>query len=250
MDAIELLRKRVVPLFESDFKDLPKEKGVCEVLGIEVEGFVNKDSYGTMTIQSDVLRVFTQPSYDVIGFAMGTREAPKVAMRFTDYKSAWLIVPTSDEQPELWCGGKYPEKISYQTPFKIKSLSGNQALVELLEDDRPYLAINLSPRKELYLKNLLVGDKNNLILCQEQGCVITPRTHWKEFKEMFQGLEKKDRAEALTILRGINAGRFDQANDRVQQFFAKNMDFARFSAQVLPKNPIARNVWLSALGAV
>jgi hypothetical protein len=250
MNAVDLLRKKVVPFFESDFKNVPKEKGICEVFGMEVEGFVNVDSYGIRTIQSDVLRVFTQPSYDVIGFAMGTREAPKVAMRFIDYKSAWLIVPANEDQPELWCGGKYPEKISYSTPFKVKSLSGNQALVELLEDERAFLSIELSPRKELYLKNLIVGDEKNLILCQETGCIVTPRLHWKDFKEKYLDLDKKDRAEALTILRGINNGRLEQTHDRVQKFFEKNMEFARFSGQALPKNPLARNVWLSALGGV
>lgn len=249
MDAVELLRKKLVPFFESEFKELTKEKGKCEVFGNVVEGFVNVDSYKIRTIQSDVLRVFTQPSLDVIGFAIGTREAPKTAMRLIDYKSAWLIVPTTNDQPELWCGGKYPEKISYTTPFKIKPLSGNQALIQLLEDNRPYLAISLSPRKELYLKNLLVGDENNLVICQEQGTIIVPRANWIEFKDQYLKLDKKVKAEALTVLRALNTGRLHQTDERVQKFFADNIEFVKFCGQALPQNPIARNIWLSAVGA-
>lgn len=250
MDAIALLRSRILPYFKSEFQNLPKAKGKCEVFGYEVEGYVNIDSYGIQTVQSDILRIFTQPSFDVIGFLMGTREAPKQAMRFIDYKSAWLIVPVGDDQPELWCGGKYPDKTSLTTPFKVRNLSGNLALLELLNDARAYLAISLSPRKELYLKNLLVGDQNNLVICQESGTIVTPRKNWKEFTENYLALDKKTRSEALNILRGINTGRLNQTSDVVQKFFASNMDFAQKSGQMMPVNPHARNVWLSALGAL
>lgn len=250
MDSVELLRNKIVPFFKLDFEKVEREQGRCEVFGDEVNGYVNLDSYGIKTVQSDVLRIFTQPSYDVIGFAMGTREAPKIAMRLIDYKSAWLIVPVGKDQPELWCGGKYPEKTSLTTPFKIRGLSGNLALIELLNDDRPYLAISLSPRKELYLKNMLVGDRNNLILCQETGTTIVPRKNWKEFKDHYLSLDKKVRSEALNILRGINTGRLDQSSEKVQSFYEKNMEFAQISGQLLPQNPHARNVWLAALGAM
>lgn len=250
MDAIALLRSRILPHFKSEFQNLPKATGRCEVFGCEVEGYVNVDSYGIQTIQSDILRIFTQPSFDVIGFAMGTREAPKQPMRLIDYKSAWLIVPVGDDQPELWCGGKYPDKTSLNTPFKVKRLSGNQALFELLNDARAYLTISLSPRKELYLKNLLVGDSNNLVICQERGTIITPRKNWKAFTENYLSLEKKKRSEALNILRGINTGRLDQASDLVQKFFENNMEFAQICGQLMPLNPHARNVWLAALGAL
>lgn len=250
MDAIALLRSRILPYFQPEFQNLPKATGKCEVFGGEIEGYLNVDSYGIQTVQSDILRIFTQPSYDVIGFAMGTREEPKQAMRLIDYKNAWLIVPVGEDQPELWCGGKYPEKTSSITPFKIRNLSGNQALLELLNDDRPYLAVGLSPRKELYLKNMLVGDTNNLVICQESGTIITPRKNWTEFKEIYLSLEKKMRSEALNILRGINTGRLDQSSETVQKFFQKNILFAQKSGALLPLNPHARNIWFSALGAL
>lgn len=250
MDAVELLRKKILPFFEPEFKELTVQTGVCEVFGIEVNGFLNVDSYQTTTIQSDILRIFTHPSLKNIGFAQGTKEKPTQGMRLIDYKGAWLVVPTNNDQPELWCSGNYLKKISDETPFKIRPLAGGAALAALLEDHRSCLVIELSARKELYLQNLIVGDENHLSLCQEEGNIIIPRNNWTTFKDLYLLMDKKTQAEALTVLRAVNTGRFDQKMDRVQKFYKENAEFSMFCAKALPQNPIARNVWFSALGSV
>lgn len=251
IDAINLIRDRLVPMFKEDFAGVKMEEGLCEVLKVPVNGYVNIDSYKTKTIQSDFLRVFTQPSYKNIGVFMGTPEAPKSAMRFIDYKGAVLIIPTNHESPvEFWCGGKYVKKFSKESPIQVKPLAGNTALMALLEDNRQMLVIFISPRKELYLNNLLIGDQNNLVICDETGTTIVPRKGWLEFKDAYRKLDKKTKSEALVVLRGVNNGNIDQASNRVQDFYANNMNFAKTCASVLPKNPNARTVWLSAIGGL
>jgi hypothetical protein len=251
VNEIELLKKRLVPLFADDFKSLAKGNGPCEVFGGYTEGYINTDSYGKTTIQSDVLRCFCQPSLQVIGYAMGTYENPRTAMRLSDYKSGWLIVPTNEEEKiEFWCGGKYIEKISPVTPFRVKGFAGNEALLRLIEDDRSCLVIAISPRKELYLKNLIIGDKNNLILCLENGAVTVPRKNWHDFKNAYINLNKKIKSDALVIMRGLNTGRFSFLDEKVSSFFAQDKQFALAYRDMTPKNPMARNIWFSALGAV
>lgn len=250
-EAIKLIRERLVPMFKEDFANVQMEDGISEVFNMPVRGYVNIDSYKIKTIQSDVLRVFTQPSYKNIGVFMGTWATPKSAMRFIDYKGGILVIPTNQEFPvEFWCGGKYLEKFSKESPILSKPLAGNAALIALLEDHRAMLVVFVSPRKELYLKNLLIGDENNLIVCNEIGTTIVPRKGWAEFKKAYQQLDKKSKSEALVVLRGINQGRMNQTEDRVQDFYTKNMEFAKTCASLLPKNPNARNVWLSAIGGI
>lgn len=250
-EAIKLIRERLVPMFQEDFSNLEMEKGVCEIFKMPVNGYVNVDSYKVKTIQSDVLRVFTQPSYKNIGVFMGTWEEPKSAMRFIDYKGGVLLIPTDAKSSvEFWCGGKYLEKFSKESPIVSKSLAGNAALIALLEDKREMLVIFVSPRKELFLNHLMIGDKNNLIICDEIGTNTVPRTGWVEFKDAFQQLDKKSKLECLIVLRGVNSGRLEQSNDRVQDFYAQNMEFAQVCASTLPNNPVARNVWLSAIGGL
>lgn len=250
-EPIELLRKRLVPMFQDDFAGLETDKGPCEVFGGEVVGYVNIDSYKVRTIQSDVLRVFTQPSYKVIGLNMGTWENPKSAMRLIDYKQGILLVPTNeDESVEFWCGGKYVDKFSKESPILPRSLSGQLALVKLIEDQRPMLVVITTPRKELYLKNLMVGDANHLVICDEIGTTIVPRKGWNDFKEAYLALEKKVKTEALVVLRGVNSGRIEEVSERVQNFYTNNLDFIKIASTTLPTNPVARNVWLSALGGL
>lgn len=250
-EAFQLIRERLVPMFKEEFSSLEVESGICEVFKIPVNGYVNIDSYKIKTIQSDALRVFTQPSYKNIGVFMGSWDAPKSAMRFIDYKGGVLVIPTAQDEPvEFWCGGKYLDKFSKESPILPKPLVGNAALIALLEDHRAMLVIFVSPRKELYLNHLLIGDKDNLVICDETGTTIVPRQGWTQFKEAFLGLDKKSKNEALVVLRGINSNRMDQKSDRVQNFYAENMDFAKTCASVLPKNPTARNVWLSAIGGL
>ncbi len=250
-EAIALIRERLVPIFQEEFSKLEMEVGLCEVFKEQVNGYVNIDSYKVKTIQSDVLRVFTQPSYKNIGVFMGTWDAPKSAMRFIDYKGGVLLIPTDKESPvEFWCGGKYLEKFSKESPIQSKALSGNSALIALLEDHRSMLVIFISPRKELFLNHLMIGDKNNLVICDEVGTTIVPRQGWKEFKQAFQNMDKKAQTEGLVVLRGTNNGRFEESSDRVQDFYKENMDFAQTCASTLPGNPIARNVWFSALGGL
>lgn len=250
-EPIALLRKRLVPMFQDDFACLETAIGPCEVFGGEVIGYVNVDSYKIRTIQSDVLRVFTQPSYKVIGLNMGTWDNPKSAMRLIDYKQGILLVPTNEEEPvEFWCGGKYVEKFSKESPILPRNLSGQLALVRLIEDQRPMLIITTTPRKELYLKNLMIGDANHLVICDEVGATIVPRKGWIELKEAYMVLDKKTKVEALVVLRGVNSGRMDETSDRVQNFYSNNLDFIKTASATLPTNPTARGVWLSALGGL
>lgn len=249
IDAIELLRKKVVPLFQKDFDTLEKGTGLCEIFKTPVDGYKVVDSYDVETIQSDVVRIFTVGSYETIGLNMGTWEAPNRSMRFMDYKGATMIVPTNDDQPEFWCGGNYLPKLSPTMPFKAKDLTGARALMHLLEDHREMLVISITPRKELWLKNLIVGDENHLVYCNENGANIVPRKGWKEFKEAYIALEKKVRNEALIVLRGTTKGSMSNSSDRVQKFFKDNMDFASVCMKTLPSSPLARSFWLSAIGA-
>lgn len=250
-EAISLIRDRLVPIFQEDFSELEMAVGPCEVFKEQVNGYVNIDSYKIKTIQSDVLRVFTQPSYKNIGLFMGTWENPKSAMRFIDYKGGVLLIPTEQSSPiEFWCGGKYLEKFSKESPIECKAISGNSALVALLEQNRKMLVIFISPRKELFLNHLMIGDENNLVICDEVGTTIVPRTGWHKFKDAFQQLEKKAQTEATVVLRGINGGRLEQSSERVQKFYSENIEFAQTCAATLPSNPLARNVWFSAIGGL
>lgn len=250
LDAISLLKSKVVPLFKKELSELTPEHGVCEIFGTEGNIYCWSDSYNVHYSYSEEATVFTLNSYEVLGINKGTWENPASSMRFMDYKGATLIIPTCDDPPEFWCSGNYYKKLSPKTPFKTKEIAGNAAYLDLLEDHRAMLVIEISIRKELYLKNLMVGDEKNLILATENGCVIVPRTGWVQFKEAFSELTKPDRNEALIILRGVNSGKMQTSSDRVQKFYSSHMEFAIVAKNTLPANPQARLIWLAALGAV
>lgn len=249
IDAIELIRKKVVPFFASDFAKVEKGTGPCEIYKNIVDGYKVVDSYDVETIQSDVVRLFTIGSYETIGLNMGTWENPRIPMRFMDYKGATMIIPTNDDQPEFWCGGNYVAKLSPTMPFLAKDLTGARALIHLLEDHREMLVIAITPRKELWLKNLIVGSKNHLVYCHETGAITVPRKGWIEFKVAFLELDKKKRTEALVVLRGLSKGTINNKSDRVQKFFKENPEFAQVCLSNLPSSPVARTFWFSAVGA-
>lgn len=250
-DAIDLLRTRLVPLFQEDLDTLDRATGVCELLGIPVDGYEVVSSYKVKTVQSDVARIFTLGSYDRIGLFQGTWEKPTQPMRFMDYKGATMIIPTNtEEKPEFWCSGEYIKKVGPKSPFLFKPLAGGNAYVSLLEDKREMLVISISPRKELWIKNLIVGGENHLVYCDESGAKYVPRAGWSEFKAEFLKLNKKTAAQALVILRGTNSGFFAPSATRVQEFYQNNMEFAVICKKLLPASPQARSFWFSALGAV
>lgn len=249
LDPISLLKSKVVPLFQNELAKLDSEIGICEIFGTKEQVYCWEDSYGVHYSYSDAAKVFTIGSYDVIGLNQGTWTAPKSAMRFMDYKGAFMIVPVDNAPPELWCSGNYYKKLSPKTPFETKELAGNAAYLELIEDRRSMLVIEVSIRKELYLKNLMIGDEDHLVLATLSGCVIVPRKGWGDFKSAYLLLPKPKKTEALILLRSLTSGSLQSANPRVQKFFAEYKDFASISQQALPSNPHARMIWLAALGA-
>lgn len=249
LDPISLLKSKVVPLFKKELTELESEIGICEIFGTNEPVFCWEDSYGVHYSYSDAAKIFTLGSYDVIGLNQGTWAAPKSAMRLMDYKGAFMIVPVDNDPPELWCSGNYYKKLSPKTPFKTKELAGNAAYLELMEDHRKMLVIEVSIRKELYLKNLMIGDENHLVLATINGCLIVPRIGWHDFKTAYLSLPKPKRTEALILLRSLTLGTTESANLRVQKFFNEFMEFAVTSKNTLPANPHARLVWLAALGA-
>lgn len=249
IDAIDLLRKKVVPFFKNDLANVEKGTGPCEIFKTETDGYKVKDSYDVETIQSDVVRIFTIGSYETIGLNMGTWENPRIPMRFMDYKGATMVIPTNNDQPEFWCGGNYVAKLSPTIPFLAKDLTGARAMLSLLEDHREMLVISITPRKELWLKNLIVGSENHLVYCHETGAITIPRQGWKEFKEAYLALDKKKRSEALVVLRGTTKGMINNKSDRVQKFFNENTEFAQVCMNTLPASPLARTYWFFAIGA-
>lgn len=249
LEPTSLLKSRLVPLFSNQLSQLTIGEGECEIFGTKGKVYCWIDSYDVPYSYSDAAAVFTVGSLNVIGLNQGTWESPKSAMRFMDYKGAFLLLPVNDEPTELWCSGNYYKKLSPNTPFKTKELADSAAYLELLEDCRAMLVIEVSIRKELYLKNLMVGDEANLVLATETGCVIVPRTGWLEFKEAYLNLPKPKRTESIVVLRGVTTGRLDTSSDRVQKFYSEFMDFAIVAKNTLPKNPQARMIWLAAIGA-
>ena len=249
IDAIELLRKRVVPFFKKDLENTEMITGFCDVSKTIVNGYKVVDSYQVEKLQSDVVRIFTIGSYTSIGLAQGTWENPKIPMRFMDYKGATMVVPTNQDQPEFWCGGNYVAKLSPTIQFLAKDLTGARAQIHLLEDHREMLVIAISPRKELWLQNLIVGTVDHLVYCHETGAITVPRKGWAEFKEAYLKFNKKQRTEALVILRGITKGMIDSKSKRVQQFYEKHPEFATTCMNTLPNSPLARSFWFSAIGA-
>lgn len=248
--AFGLIRRRLLPLFKDEMKELVKSEGICKISGITGTGYIYKDSEKVESHQSPEVRVFHTPSLKNIGFFKGTFEQPTKGMRFIDYNPAILLIPLNDDKIELWCSGKYAAKVSPSTPFKIKELGGSAALMELLEDNRSLLCMRLSPRRELWFKNLQVGDEDNLLLCTEAGVVVTPRKGWHEFKALLIELKKSDKTELISILRMINDGRLSPHIARVQDYFSKHAVLFNKIKLLLPTEPNARKVWLDAAGAV
>lgn len=251
-DAIQLLRDRIVPLFHEDYAELERAAGICPLTNeYSDNGYLVTDSYKTKTVQSDIARLFTLGSYDRIGLFQGTWEKPGTAMRLMDYKGATLVIPVdSNEQPEFWCSGKYVPKVGPKSPFLIKPISGSASYAVLLDDHRPSLVISITPRKELWFKNMIIGDANTLVYCDENGATFIPRANWKAFKSEFLKLNKKAAAEALVVLRGINLGYIAPTSERAQKLYESNLEFTVSCQNLLPLQPQARSFWLSALGTV
>lgn len=250
-DAIRLIHDSLYPSYREELVKEPRQSGICEITKEWVEkGYVVKDSYGQSFIQSEAVRIFTLPSLKNVGFDKGTMENPRSALSLTRFKFAWIVIPKNGEQPELWVGGKYPQKISPKSPFKVRAISGYNALQTLLEDDRAILSIACTNRKELWFNNLRVGDKDTLMVVSEKGCTPVSKSGWKNFKEGFYALPKNQQRKALTTLRGINKGTIEQDSQVVQNFYADNPAFVDVISKHLPEDPRARNFWLEAAGAL
>lgn len=244
LDAVELIRQRIIPLFKSEFDLLENEaqEGTCCFLGLQ--GKVYKVDGLVPSLQCDVVRLFTLGSLNLIGHNI-KETSP---MRFMDYSQAYMLIPTNKDQPEFWCSGKFFPKIAKNSPFINRQLGGGAAEVALLDDAREMLVIDISKRKEFWLKNLMVGTEDFLIICNELQTNIIPRKNWTKFKEAFVQLDKKTRNQALIVLRGLNFGSFETSNEKCQAFFKKNLAFALLCKECLPIQPSARKFWLSALG--
>ena len=234
------------PAFKAELDKEPRASGICEITGEWQEnGYQITDSYKQTYVQSELVRLFTLPSKNNLGLANGN-----TPQNLIGFKSSWVVIPLDDGKPELWIGGKYVAKVPETTCFLIKDLTGNAALIALLEDERPLITIDCNIRKELWFRNLQGGSKNHLAVVAETGLVIIPKTGWPDFKNAYLQLDKKARQDGLVILRSIADGRMDQSSERVQTFYEQNPEFIEVCAKSLPKNPHARLFWLSALGAV
>ena len=232
------------------------DTGVCDASGRPhtewheaPRGYLVSDSYKQKYPQSETCRMLTMASLKCVGLAIGTWEQPQTAQNLIGFKGAYLIFPTQqDLEVELWVGGKYLNKMGEDAPFKTKAFVGNVAKLELIENVGAALVIDINVRKELWFRNLLIGDQNNLIVCSETGALVIPRLKWNEFKQAFLLLEDKVKREGLVVLRGLASGRLNIKSERVQGFLITNREFAGVCATCLPTDPHARLFWLDAVG--
>lgn len=253
IDAFSLLHKRLYPYYADALANEPRcDIAICEASGrLPHEWHESPRGYFSnkqqTLVQSETCRMLSLRSNEIVGSSTAIS-----AQSLIGFMSCFIIVPLEDDKKvELWVSGKSLDRMSPTCPFELKPYGGNRAKLALLEEVGAALVIDSTMRKELWLRTLMVGNEDNLIVCGERGAVSIPRANWPNFKNAFLAIEKnKDRNEAKVILRGLFLGRLTNNNERVQKFFSDQPEFTEACQKYLPDNPHAKLFYIDALGGV
>lgn len=223
--------------------------GCCQRHAKEWEsstGYSVTDSYGQTITECPVCRLFSFRSLDLIGNVYSWSEK-LVAQNLTTMNCYVIFPADTSQKPEIWIGGKYLAKMSSKTPFKVKDLTGGAAQAAMMERASSDIIIQIGIRRELWIKNLLIGTPNQLTVATTEGALRVDRTHWLLLKNAYFAMEKKARSSAIVLLRAITQGRISMASEKAQAFFHENQDFTQVCMQALPVDPQARIFTLAAL---
>ncbi len=197
--------------------------------------------------QCPTCRVLSARAPNALGVERRVGGTP-VYFSLTSLQSGFLIIEEG-QKPELWVGGKYPDKMS-DAVFNIRKVSGHAALVALLE--RPFskraLVVEVSLRKERIARNLVLSSPGLIALCDEKGIVWLPQHGWPSFADALRDMPKKNRNAALVLLKGLASGLYQPNDPLLQDLWAAEPAFAE-ACSALPIDPHARLKWVEA-GAV
>lgn len=196
------------------------------------------------THQCPTCRVLSARPPEALGIERTMGGTP-VYFSLTSLKGGYLIVEEG-HKPELWLGGKYPDKMS-NAVFNVRNVSGHAALLALLE--RPFtrraLVIEVSLRRERIARNLVLSLPGLIALCDEQGVVWLPQHGWSAFADALRAMLKKNRNDSLTLLKGLVSGRYQPNDPLLQDLWAAEPVLAE-ACRALPIDPHARAKWLDA----
>lgn len=227
----------------------------CECCGLPVSEWAAPDAYAyTCSYTASQLphcsscRVFSAGSLLALGLERMVRGITPVYMRLSSFKGATLIL-SPGARPKLWAGGKYPEKIP-SAVFDVRQLAGGAAYAELLRRPPPEgsLVIDLSLRRERYMRNLKLGRADGFTFCTTEGAYEVPTKGWSEFLPAFSGFKPADKNKALATLRAFVRGEITPGSERIQKFWEDNPKIAD-AMGLMPIDPHARLFWLTAAGA-
>ena len=250
MDALTLLQSRLSPLLAEDMAQEVAQpfEGTCENCGRDAGQFGGlaypvTDAYKDSYHQCPACRLLTVQAPKALGNERMAGSTP-IGYKLSSFKGGYLVIPT-EGTPELWLGGKYPEKLT-QAKIKIVTLAGNTAKRALMERPQAQLVIDLSLRRERFTRYLSTGTAKALHIAGETGLTVVPYSGWPAFAQAWQALDKKARSEAIVVLRGVTGGNMASTLPRVQAFWQAHPDFTAACQQALPANPYARLFYVDA----
>lgn len=189
-------------------------------------------------------RIFSVQSKDALGLERTAGSTP-VYLKLSSFKGGFLVLEEG-VRPQLWVGGKYPEKISREV-FDVVPVAGGAAMCELL--DRRFtgkaLIVELSLRRERFMKVLKLSTPGNLMICSAEGTSHVTQQGWEQFKAVMASMKGKDKISALNTLRAFSRGEVSPSSTRAQELWQKHPDLAA-ACKWLPTDPHGRLFWLSA----
>ena len=250
MDALALIHDKLAPIFAVD---LGKETAVscaetCENCGRESSAYGGlaypvTDAYGSSYYHCPACRILTIQAPTALGIDRMAGNTP-IGYKLSSFKGGYLVIPV-DGAPELWLGGKYPDKLA-NAAIAVKNCAGNAAKRALLDAPCEQLVIEVSLRRERFTRYLSIGTAQSLHIASETGMSAIPFAGWPGFAQAWQQLPKKTRAEAIIVLRALTQGTFTSTTERVQAFWQANPDFTKACQAYLPLNPYARLFYVDA----
>lgn len=200
-----LIHEKLSPLFkDAEQLGIIAWKDPCDCCGRPSHLFNNTgrvfDGSSMTQVLCDTCALFVQ-SNAKMGFENG--ETP---YRLNSFKGGYLIIPTGDEPCEIWLGGKYTTRFKNTPELVLKPISGHAANLALLADKREKLVISLSPRRELFLRNLRLSDENNLFIATEEGCLHVRLKDMSLFERILSCPKKKDNEALAYALSSVKKG--------------------------------------------
>lgn len=249
-----LIHKTLMPHFKDELEqsEVGQEEfcDCCQRHAEEWEGptcYSYTDSYKQTITECPTCRLFSFRSFDLIGNVYLWTEEKKAPQNLSTMNCYAIFPADTSQKPELWIGGKYLPKLSDKTPFVVKDLTGGAAQAAMMERSASELVIQIGIRRELWIKNMLIGTPSQLTVATTEGSLRIDRTHWPILKDAFFAMEKKDRSAAIVMLRAITRGWIGMSSEKAQTFFQEHQDFAQACMQALPVDPHARMFTLAAL---